>query len=246
MRIHPGLILAAGRSGSEWCGTVQPAFQGFGVLTKYFKPVLLVLLGLVLAAAPASAAPSHVILAVGDSLTAGYGLPQDQSFPAQLQAALKARGMEARVINAGVSGDTSRDGRARLDWVLSGLDAPPGLVILELGANDALRGLDPAETRANLAAILATLKARKLKVLLEGMKAPPNMGPRYARAFNGIYPALAKAFHVALDPFYLAGVAAEPGLNQADGMHPNARGVAVIVKRLAPDVARLLAARPKP
>ena len=192
-----------------------------------------------------AAARAITILGFGDSLMAGYGLASAESFPAQLEAALKARlGAPVRVINAGVSGDTSAGGRARLDWVLAALsDGPPDLVILELGANDALRGIDPALTRANLAAILEVLRDRHIPVLLAGMRAPPNMGPDYARAFDAIYPDLAGEYDVAaFYPFFLDGVAARRELNQADGIHPTAEGVAIIVARILPHVLDALAA----
>ncbi len=180
---------------------------------------------------------AKVILALGDSLTAGYGLDQAEAFPVQLQAALQTAGMNATVINGGVSGDTSAGGRSRLEWLLVGqIDG----VILELGANDGLRGLDPAQTRDNLDWILTTLKQRGIPVLLSGMYAPPNLGKDYGAEFNAIYPELAEKHSVKLDPFFLEGVAADPNLNQTDGIHPNAEGVAVIVKRLAPKVQELL------
>ena len=191
-----------------------------------------------------AAARAITILGFGDSLMAGYGLAPGESFPAQLETALKARlGAPVRVINAGVSGDTSAGGRARLDWVLASLpDDPPDLLILELGANDALRGIDPALTRANLAAILKTLRNRRIPVLLAGMRAPPNMGADYARAFDRIYPELAEEYAVAaFYPFFLDGVAAERELNQADGIHPTAEGVAIIVARILPSVLEALA-----
>ena len=173
------------------------------------------------------------MVVLGDSLTAGYGLPAPAAFPAQLQKALKTSGMEVEMVNAGVSGDTSSGGRDRLDWsVPEGTDA----VIVELGANDALRGTDPKVTRAALADILTRLKARGIAVLLCGMVAPPNYGSDYAARFNAIYPDLATSFGVPLYPFFLQGVAADAALNQADGMHPTAEGVDVIVKNMLPAV----------
>jgi acyl-CoA thioesterase I len=181
------------------------------------------------------------IVVLGDSLSAGLGLSTSASFPEQLQKALKAKGIEVDMTNAGVSGDTSSGGRDRLDWsVPDGTDA----VILELGANDALRGLDPKITRAALSDILTRLKARKIAVLLCGMVAPPNYGSDYAARFNAIYPDLAKSFDVPLYPFFLEGVAADAELNQADGMHPTAEGVEVIVKNILPAVQALLGAIP--
>ncbi|MHA1107516.1 MAG: arylesterase [Alphaproteobacteria bacterium] len=177
------------------------------------------------------------IVVLGDSLTAGYGLAAEDAFPARLEAALRAGGYKVRVINAGVSGDTSAGGLARLDWALA---EAPDAAIIELGANDALRGLPPAMTRANLDAIVTRLKGRGIKVLLTGMRAPPNMGSAYGAAFDAIYPALAEAHEVALYPFFLDGIALKRALNQPDGMHPNAKGVAAIVDRIVPYVVRLL------
>ncbi len=180
------------------------------------------------------------ILALGDSLTAGYGLSQSDSLPTQLQIALQAHGYQLQIINGGVSGDTSAGGLARLDWALAD---NPDLVIVALGANDGLRGLDPAATRTNLAAILEKLRSRELPVLLVGMFAPPNLGRTYGDVFNAIYPELAEHYQVTLYPFFLEGVATEAELNQADGIHPNARGVAVIVERMTPYLIDLLEKR---
>jgi len=178
------------------------------------------------------------IVAFGDSLTAGYGLAANEAFPAQLQRALTAKGLGVNVVNAGVSGDTAAGGLARLDWSIpDGTDA----VILELGANDALRGFDPAVTRKALDAMLRRLQERKISVLLCGMVAPPNMGAEYNRAFNAIYPDLAAQAGAILYPFFLTGVAADPKLNQRDGLHPTAAGVAVIVDRMLPQVEELIA-----
>jgi acyl-CoA thioesterase-1 len=180
-----------------------------------------------------------LVLALGDSLTAGYGLAADQAFPAKLQAALRNRGLAVRVINAGVSGDTSAGGRARLGWSLAD---KPAAAIIELGANDAMRGLDPDATRGNLDAIIAELKKRGIAVLLAGMLAPPNLGPEYEARFNAIYPDLAAKHGVLFYPFFLDGVAAVPNLNQADGIHPTAAGVDIIVERLLPLARELLEA----
>ncbi len=177
------------------------------------------------------------IMAFGDSLTAGFGLAPTNSFPSQLQRALEARDMPVQVLNAGVSGDTTSGGLARLDWALSDR---PDMVIVALGANDALRGIDPAITRANLAAMLERLRERKLPVLLAGAYAPPNLGREYEAAFNSIFPDLAKVYDVPLYPFFLEGVATDPSLNQEDGIHPNADGVAVIVENITPYVVRLI------
>lgn len=189
-------------------------------------------------AAHAQQARPVAIVALGDSLTAGYQLPPGDAFPVKLQAALKAKGLDVTVENAGVSGDTSTGGLERLDWAVGdGVDA----VILELGANDALRGIDPAVTRRNIDEILTRLKARGIAVLLTGMLAPPNMGPQFAAAFNPIFPELATKHGVLFDPFFLEGVAADRDLNLADGMHPNARGVDAIVARILPKVEELVA-----
>jgi len=190
------------------------------------------------AAQPGSAGRPVKIVALGDSLTAGLGLPADAVFPLRLQRALTKKGVAAEVVNAGVSGDTTADGLSRLDWsVPDDADA----VILELGANDALRGLDPAQTRANLDGILRRLAARHIPVLLAGMRAPPNMGADYVKAFDAVYPALAAAHGVIFYPFFLDGVAAGRGLNQGDGIHPTAAGVDVIVGKILPQVEELVA-----
>jgi acyl-CoA thioesterase-1 len=184
-----------------------------------------------------AAAHVPVILDFGDSLTAGYGLAPEQAFPPRLQAALQRRGIETRVVNAGVSGDTTAGGLARLDWALAD---KPDLVILALGANDALRGIDPAAVRNNLDKMLRRIKTTGAKVLLVGMLAPPNWGEEYKTEFDRIFPDLARTNGVPLYPFFLEGVAMKPELNQPDGLHPNERGVAVLVDRIAPVVARLV------
>jgi acyl-CoA thioesterase I len=194
--------------------------------------------GAVFAQAPAAgpAKPLKMVV-LGDSLSAGLGLSASAAFPARLQKSLEAKGIKVDMINAGVSGDTSSGGRDRLDWsVPDGTEA----VILELGANDALRGTDPVVTRAALSDILTRLKARKVAVLLCGMLAPPNYGSEYATRFNAIYPELSKSFGVPLYPFFLEGVAADAKLNQADGLHPTADGVDVIVKNILPMVEAFL------
>jgi len=177
------------------------------------------------------------LVAFGDSLSAGYELPPDHAFPVRLEKALKARGHDVTIANAGVSGDTTSAGLARLDWSIP--DGTDG-VILELGANDALRGIPIDVTRQSLEAIAARLKERGIAVLVAGMLAPPNMGPDYGRAFNALYPDLAARHGFALYPFFLDGVAAEPALNLDDGMHPNEEGVDVIVKRITPHVETLI------
>ncbi len=178
------------------------------------------------------------ILAFGDSLTAGYGLPADDAFPVQLARALEAAGYDVAITNAGVSGDTTADGRARIDWALAD---PFDYAIVELGANDTLRGLDPEQAYANLDFILDALAAKHVKVLLAGMYAPRNLGRDYTQQFDAIYPRLIAAHpDVALYPFFLDGVALHPELIQGDGLHPNREGVAVIVKAILPAVEKLL------
>jgi acyl-CoA thioesterase-1 len=191
------------------------------------------------AAPPAAAAERPVKIAVlGDSLTAGFGLPAGSAFPARLEAALRRSGHAVEIHNAGVSGDTASGGLARLDWSIpDGTDA----VIVELGANDALRGIDPKVTRSALDGILRRLKERGMAVLLAGMRAPRNLGEDYARAFDPIYAELAAAHGALLYPFFLDGVAADPALNQGDGIHPNAAGVDAIVRGIAPKVEELIA-----
>ncbi len=190
---------------------------------------------------PAAAAPPPRLLVLGDSLTAGYGLAHEDGFQARLAAALRANGHDVTVLDGAVSGDTSAGGRARLDWALDGgADA----AIVELGANDALRGTDPKETEANLAAILDALAARHVKVLLTGMLAPPNLGAEYGDAFHAVYERLGKRPGVLFDPFFLEGVAGDPALNQDDHMHPTPAGVKIIVARLLPLVESLLAEVP--
>ncbi len=186
-------------------------------------------------------AETTTILALGDSLTAGYGLEPGQSFPDKLQEALRAKGHDVNIINAGVSGDIAAQGAARLEWALAD---DVRAVIVELGANDALRGLDPAQTEAALGEILTKLRAKKLPVLLLGMKAPPNLGADYQAKFDGIYSKLATEFGCDLYPFYLDGVAGHLDLNQADGIHPNALGLAIIVPKIVPYVEALVAKLP--
>ena len=192
--------------------------------------------GLALAAtglAPETRAGELRILMLGDSLTAGYGLASRDALPARLEAALRARGLDARVIDAGVSGDTTAGGLARLDWALADR---PHAVIVALGANDALRAIDPAVARSNLDRLLAALSDRGLPVLLAGMLAPRNLGPEYGARFDAIYPELAEGHGALLYPFLLDGVATVAAFNQADGLHPNEAGVEVIVERMLPSV----------
>jgi acyl-CoA thioesterase-1 len=185
----------------------------------------------------AAAAQPLTLLGFGDSLMAGYGLQPSDAFPVKLEAALRAKGHDVKVINAGVAGDTALDGASRLGWALSDdVDA----VIVEFGANDALRGLPVPQAEQALDQLLGQLAEKKLPVLLAGMRAPPNLGPEYQQAFDGMYARLAEKHGALLYPFFLDGVAADVKLNQADGMHPNPAGVDVIVSRILPSVERLL------
>jgi len=193
------------------------------------------------AVSPARAQPLQIVV-FGDSLAAGYGLAAGDGFADKLQAALVAGGHDVAVANAGVSGDTSSGGLSRLDW---SVPDGTGLVILELGANDMLRGISPDITEKNLDAMLARLKARNIAVLLAGMRAAPNLGAGYQKSFDGIYPRLAEKYGVPLYPFFLDGVAGNAALNQADGMHPNAAGVDLIVERILPVVEKTMAALPR-
>jgi acyl-CoA thioesterase-1 len=219
-----------------------------GAVVARLAAIATVVAGLTMLPAQAAEAPIHLV-ALGDSLVAGYGLRASEAFPAALQRALAAKGLAVEIANAGVSGDTASGGLARLDWsVPDGTDA----VILELGANDALRGFDPAITRNALDTILRRLKARNIPVLLAGMLAPRNLGADYASAFDAIYPDLAKQYGAILYPFFLTGVVGNPKLNQADGLHPTAEGVGIIVNAILPKVEELIAqvartkATPKP
>ena len=208
--------------------------------TSYGHWLLLVqavVFAVVLAAASPVAARTIRLVVLGDSLTAGLGLPPGKAFPDRLQAALRARGWDVDVLNAGVSGDTAADGLARYDWAVP---ANADALILELGANDMLRGLEPEATKKALSAILDKAHATRLATLIAGMRAAPNLGAEYDRAFDAIYPALAKDHDVALYPFFLDGVAGDAKLNQADGMHPTAVGVDAIVERIEPSVEEIL------
>ena len=184
-----------------------------------------------------------MVLAFGDSLTAGYGLEQGLGFAPQLQATLRRLGIHAKVVDGGVSGDTSEAGKARLGWTLDGLKRKPDLVILELGANDMLRGLDPGLTEANLDAMITELARRKIPVLVTGMRGAPNLDPAYIARFEAIYPSVARKHGVALYPFFLDGAAAQPGMIQPDGMHPTFEGVKRIVTAITPTVKQALEAR---
>ena len=216
----------------------MPRFQPLAALLT----ALSLCLGTPGASAQAPAAPTEIV-ALGDSLSAGFGVGPGESFPEQLQAALTAKGYSVTVANAGVSGDTTTGGLARLDW---SVPDTAKLVIVELGANDALRGIAPEISERNLDAILKRLGERKIPALLAGMIAPPNMGPDYAAAFNPIYARLAETYDVPLYPFFLDGSAGRADLTQADGMHPNPQGVAVIVERILPAVTKQLDALAKP
>lgn len=211
-------------------------FTGYGARRGFVH----LLLAMFLAAPLPAFAKERLVVAFGDSLSAGYQLKPGEGFAPRLQVALRAKGIQARVHNAGVSGDTSAAGRARLVWVLNALKVKPDLVIVELGGNDMLRGIKPEATRANLDAILTELKRRGIKAIVAGMLATPNMGPAYSRAFNPIYPALAKKHGAALYPFFMRSVAGNRALQLADGIHPNARGVNVIVAGISPQVVAAL------
>jgi acyl-CoA thioesterase I len=209
------------------------------VAVKAGAIALMLTIACVVAAVPARAQDKPVnIVVLGDSLSAGFGLAGEASFPSRLSAALKAKGVAANITNAGVSGDTASGGLERIDWsVPEGTEA----VILELGANDMLRGIEPDVTRRALAQIIIKLKARNIAVLLCGMRAAPNMGAAYTKGYDAIFPALASTHQVVFYPFFLDGVAADNTLNQRDGLHPNAAGVDVIVKRILPKVEELIA-----
>ena len=207
------------------------------------------MLAAIAALGPAAAAdrPPPRLLLLGDSLFAGYGLPRGEAFPARLQAALQQDGSAASIIEAGVSGDTTAGGLARLPWVLGGgPEQQPDAALIELGGNDVLRGFAPQTTEANLDRILATFGERRIPVLLVGMRAPPNLGADYGKAFDAIFPRLAAKHGVPLYPFFLDGVAGNPALNQPDGIHPNAAGMQIIVERILPDVRALFANRQAP
>lgn len=197
-------------------------------------------LPLIAAAGPALAAPPRVVTVLGDSITAGFGLPAAQAVPAQLQLALRKLGLAVQVRAAGVSGDTTAGGLARVDFSVR---KDTDLAVVALGANDLLQGQDPKRTRANLDGIIRKLKARRIGVVLTGISAPTEIGGGYARDFNAIFPGLARTHGVPLYPNLLDGVARRPALNQPDGIHPNARGAQIIAARLAPVVAKALAAK---
>ncbi len=193
------------------------------------------------AATPVDDIPAtHLVLAFGDSLYAGYRLGPKEGFVPQLQAALRKHGIQAKVHNAGVSGDTSEAGKARLAFVLDSLERKPDLVVLGLGGNDMLRGINPEQTRANMTAMMDELKRRRIKVVLTGILASPNMGPDFTRAFNAIFPDLAKHYDAPLYPFFLDGIVTDPTLMLDDGLHPNAKGLAHVVAGVEPVVEKAL------
>lgn len=238
------------RGGTTARRGLRPYGRGFALVQSaatFFVALTLFLVG---SLAMANAQPSNTnpnaakplkLVAFGDSLSAGYNLPASAAFPTVLEQALRQKGLAVEIVNAGVSGDTTQGGLERLDWsVPDGTDG----VILELGANDALRGVDPALTRKNLEATIARLTERKIPVLLAGMYAPRNLGEDYAKRFDAIYPELAKKHGLVLYPFFLEGIAGDRALNQADGLHPTAEGVAVIVRTILPTVERFIASLP--
>jgi acyl-CoA thioesterase-1 len=210
----------------------------YGALRLFVYLGLLMIGGM---AAPGQAQDVH-ILAFGDSLTAGYGLPREQGFAPQLEDTLRRNGIRAHVTNAGVSGNTTANGRSRLRWTLDGLKVKPDLAIVALGANDMLRGFSPGQTREDLDAILAEFKKRDIPVLLAGMIAPPNLGQRYMAEYNSIFPDLARKYEAPLYPFFLAGVAGNPSLNLPDRVHPNFQGIKRMVSGIAPTVLKALGA----
>ncbi|GAB6052385.1 arylesterase [Magnetospira thiophila] len=216
---------------------MAPFPSAYGLLRRLVNAGLMILL----LSSHALAEEPLRILALGDSLTAGYGLPEEASYPRRLQQALRERGHDVEIINAGVSGDTTAGGLSRIEWLMA---LRPRVVVLELGANDGLRGLDPALTEANLDAIIQIIRERGARVLLAGMLAPPNLGPDYAAEFNPLYARLAAKHDILLQPFFLDGVAAHPELLQKDGLHPNEAGVGVVVKALLPYMEKVLAESP--
>jgi acyl-CoA thioesterase-1 len=193
-----------------------------------------------LALAAASPAPQPLVLAFGDSLTAGYNLERGLGFAPQLQAALRRQGIAARVVDGGVSGDTTTAGAARLGWTIDGLPRKPDLVILELGANDMLRTIDPAVPAANLEAMMGEFERRRIPVLVAGMKAAPNLDPAYRAKFDAIFANLARKHHATLYPFFLEGVVGQPGMQQSDGLHPTFAGIKRIVTGILPLVSTSL------
>lgn len=213
----------------------------YGVRARRFNVLRAMALFVLVVCGPvrvADADDTVKIAVLGDSLSAGFGLMAHEAFPAQLEARLRGLGVEVAVLNAGVSGDTSAGGLARVDWVLGDR---PQFVIVELGANDGLRGLDPIQMHINLSRIIEKLQSRGVRVFVAGMLAPPNLGRDYGQAFDAVFPALAEHYAVPLYPFFLEGVAGDPSLNLDDGIHPTAAGVAVIVEGILPHVLDWLA-----
>ncbi len=208
----------------------------YGLARLFVYLELLIMGGM---AAPAEAQDRYV-LAFGDSLTAGYGLRSGEGFAPQLEDTLRRNGIRVHVINAGVSGNTAGQGRARLKWTLDGLKVKPDLAIVALGANDMLRGLPPSRTREDLDAIMAEFKRREIPVVVAGMLAPPNLGLRYMSEFNSIFPDLARKYGAPLYPFFLTGVVGDPKLNLPDRVHPNFQGVKKMVSGIAPTIIRAL------
>ena len=209
----------------------------YNLFARVLKRWIVTAVTLLISSTAVSSDTAPRLMILGDSLTAGYGLPQNQAFPVQLEAALRARGNAVTVINAGVSGDTTAGGLARLDWALA---SKPTHVLVELGANDMLRAVDPDVTRKHLDAIIEKLKSRGIKVMLAGMYATPNLGKLYTDNFRALFTDLSQKHAVMLYPFFLSGVAAGPRLNLEDGMHPNGSGVAVIVERMLPSIEKFL------
>ena len=217
---------------------MRGAGRRYGIADWIYQSVAA--LALALLSQAAIAAPPRTILGFGDSLSAGYQLRPGEGFAPQLEKALRAKGRDVRVVNGGVSGDTTAQGRARIAWGLAGMKVKPDLVIIELGANDMLRGQSPATAKANLDAIIKEFRKRNIRVILAGMLAQPNLGPAYAREFNALYPTLARSNAVALYPFFMDGVVTVPGMQLSDGLHPTPRGVTVIAARMLPLVMREL------
>ena len=226
-RVCLSILLALGLAA---CGAEAPAPDPAGTEAEPAEPLPVM-------------GPERRVLAFGNSLFAGYNVAERESYPAVLEAALRARGVNARVTNAGVSGDTSAAGLARIEFTLDNQPEPPELVIVELGGNDLLRGLSPEETRANLAAVLEELRERNIPALLMGMRAPPNLGAAYQQAFDRIYPDLAERYGAQLVPFFLAAVYDKPDLIQGDNIHPTAGGIEELVAATVEDVAAALPER---
>jgi len=241
--VYAFYLSAPGLSGMILLEQMKVIFVSYVFRLSFLVTALagLVLTSSVLSLYAKAQASDQVIVALGDSLTAGYGLDPGQGFPSQLEAWLQDGDIAVSVKDAGVSGDTTAGGLSRLDWVLASLKGEtPDLLILELGANDGLRGIDPAVTRRNLIAIMAKLAEKNIPVLIAGMRASPSMGPEYVDAFDSIFPDLAEAYDAPLYPFFLEGVAADPALNLGDGIHPTAEGISIIVGKIGPMVKEAL------